>query len=98
MAPMNFVVGLYLINKEFGGSEEGGWWYTAGTLERTLKVFTTEQAADAWAYRYNTLLKKWVNRGRKRDIGSVCCTGAYQARVEHLVLPLRFPAVHPHYE
>lgn len=98
MAPVNYVVGLYEVNMQKGGSEEGGWYYLAGNLETTLKAFPTEEAAYQYATRYNRRLNRWVNRGRRRDLGSVCCTGAYQARVEYLILPLRFPAERPYYE
>jgi len=29
---MKHLVGLYLVDKKFGGPEEGGWYYTAGEL------------------------------------------------------------------
>lgn len=98
MAPMNYVIGLYLVDRKYGGPEEGGWWYDAGELQTTLKAFPTSEKAHAYADRYNALLKRFVNRGRRRDLGSVCCEGAYQAHVHHIVVPLRFPATRPYYE
>jgi len=34
-----FFVSLYLVEKRYGGPEEGGWWYTAHTYVRNLGKF-----------------------------------------------------------
>ena len=36
-------VNVYNCSQGYGGSEEGGWWYTEGVFEESHKVFTQEE-------------------------------------------------------
>lgn len=35
---MNKYINVYRLTDEYGGPEEGGWWYTAGEPEVSLRV------------------------------------------------------------
>jgi hypothetical protein len=37
-------VTAYFINREYGGPEEGGWWYNSSTLIESVQVSTPEEA------------------------------------------------------
>lgn len=93
----NYIVGVYLVDKAYGGPEEGGWWYNTGELCRTLRVFHTEEAAISYAKRLQDKLNVFLNKGR-REISSVLSTGRYYAEIHDNVLPEHYPAVRPHYE
>jgi hypothetical protein len=94
------VVAVYDVDRRFGGREEGGWWYDAGSLVRTMRVFPTEDRAVAYARRLNEKLRSRVfgpNAG-KRDIGSVLSEGELQAWVMDDPAPAGFPDRKPRYE
>ena len=51
-------VGIYSTGENYGGPEEGGWWYTAGDLEHHDKVrsfYSLKQAQE-----YAVELRKWI--------------------------------------
>lgn len=86
-------VTLYLVDRAYGGPEEGGWWYNTGRVVAAWPVATREAAegvcelAEAAGY---------TNEGR-RDIGSVLSEGAYRYHFDWE--PGRdFPDHRPHYE
>lgn len=91
---------LYLIDRAYGGPEEGGWYYTCGhpVIEKGLPLpswhntLVEAEAADA-------LMEdacKALNEGR-RDINSVLSEGIYQARICEGA-PKPYPETKPHYE
>lgn len=51
-----FVVAVYDCGQRYGGPEEGGWWYDAGSLVRPVKLLRGEDRAYAYARRLNTRL------------------------------------------
>jgi hypothetical protein len=62
-------VALYENDREYGGPEEGGWWYEVGTLiPGTQRSFLLEDAPQALVYR-DTLVARypyqrgWMSRG-----------------------------------
>ena len=93
-----WMLGFYEIDRAWGGSEEGGWWFDCGQLVRPLKmVIGTEEQAWAQARRANDLLD--VLQRRKRDVGSVIYSGGrHRVCVYENSLPAAYPEQRPHYE
>lgn len=103
-------VNVYDVALAWGGSEEGGWWYTAGSPEESVKVHSQEQLDRVLAekraeyeldengeYLYKD---QWdhpnFDRSRNRRLGDV--NGfAYEIRVEKHFAQ-HFPQERPHYE
>lgn len=48
---MSYLIAVYDCAQQFGGPEEGGWWYDAGTLVRVVKVKRSREAAILYSYR-----------------------------------------------
>jgi hypothetical protein len=106
--PTSFTVAVYLVDQVYGGPEEGGWWFQAGTIVDPAsldipfemaapRVFKDEDAATEHADAVNLALKK-INAGRP-SLTSVLSEGRYWAQVHPgFVPPDHFPAVTPHYE
>lgn len=91
------VVAFYEIDRNYGGPEEGGWWYDSGSLVRVSRVFKSEDAALAYARRANDLLH-FLQR-RCRPVSSVAYSGGrYAAEVYENAAPPAFPMERPHYE
>jgi hypothetical protein len=95
--PKTFLVGVYLIDKRYGGPEEGGWWYTAGELVRIVRLFKNEHAATQYEARLNDKLRVTLNKGR-RSISSVLSQGQYRAIFFEDFAPQHFPKERPRYE
>ncbi len=99
---MAYTVAVYLVDKAFGGSEEGGWWFEYGepSAEHAefTKGFRSEQqdAAQSYADYLNSAFGSMWNKGR-RPIDSVLSEGQYFARVQE-GQPKPYPATRPHYE
>ena len=98
-------VAVYMVDRVYGGPEEGGWYYTAGLPDTDMAQFTRlfkgqGEEAPAAARRYRDRLAKRLvdklNVGR-RDIGSVLSEGQYMACLEE-GYPAAFPQERPHYE
>ena len=51
-----FTIAFYEIDRAYGGSEEGGWWFDTGRLERIARTFKNEAAAYKWCNRANHIL------------------------------------------
>jgi hypothetical protein len=55
----HWTLAAFEIDKAYGGSEEGGWWYNTGTLERIIacrfcteeEAFKLSRHANDWLYR-----------------------------------------------
>lgn len=96
-----FVVSVYLVDRAFGGYEEGGWYYTYGIPQREatplLRTFRAEDEAYAYMQRLQRALDVTWNHGR-HDIGSVLSEGEYRAIVDENEMPHHFPQEIPHYE
>jgi len=100
VATTSFVVAVYDCSMCWGGPEEGGWWYDAGTLVRIVKLFKTEDAAYQYCRRLNSKLESRVfgpNQG-KHSYTSVLSESELRASVYENVAPLGFPDHRPHYE
>ncbi|WP_024517007.1 hypothetical protein [Bradyrhizobium sp. Tv2a-2] len=102
-----WTVAIYLVDRAYGGPEEGGWYYNCGDRvdhaldgiepEYLLTVKPDEKSSDAWCASLQALLDETVNVGR-RDIGSVLSTGKYYAEVHNGHSPKHYPETRPHYE
>lgn len=94
---MKYYVTIYLIDRAYGGGEEGGWWFTYGepTDTELNQVCINKGFAKRYAEKLEAIVKKW-NRGR-HDIYSVLSEGIYEVRLE-TVPPAPFPSERPHYE
>ena len=44
---MTIYLNLYDVGQAYGGSEEGGWWYSVGEYLETVGTFATRDAAKA---------------------------------------------------
>jgi hypothetical protein len=97
-----FCVSVYLVNKAWGGPEEGGWWYTYG-IPAAEYGWKTKCFGD-WddAHAYVNELNEWIDEAHindgRRDIGSVLSEGQYQAHMDEGTYPAPWPAKRPHYE
>lgn len=94
-----YIVSYYLLNRGYGGPEEGGWWFDYGdvepSLDRFARGFATEDAAYDYARRLNRHVSPKLNDGG-HDINSVLCDGVYEAIVSE-GYPKSFPEEIPHY-
>lgn len=97
-----FVAAAYLVERRYGGPEEGGWWYDAGDpidddpdLPSPVVTATRDEAYAAMRIMRDTL-DATVNVGR-REKSSVLSDGVYEAHVSP-GYPRSFPEDRPHYE
>lgn len=77
-------INVYLVDRAYGGPEEGGWYYTYYKLEETIPVLAPV-GQDVFEYA-KAEAKRWretvySNDGR-RPISSVLSEGRYDVRVE----------------
>jgi hypothetical protein len=98
---------IYMEDKEYGGPEEGGWWYNAGyplpkgtgeqscQLDDHARFFMEHREAVAWAQRLEEQFKD-INNSRP-SISSMRSSGRYTVKVT-LGLPKAYPEERPHYE
>jgi hypothetical protein len=100
-APMH-MVSVYLIDRAYGGPEEGGWYYTYGEPQTDFVRYQREFPYHAEASAYREQLQVWLDREhnsqRRSDIGSVLSEGCYRARIDSGHVPRPFPTQRPHYE
>ena len=87
-------INVYLIDKAYGGPEEGGWWYEYGKVIRSKQVVPIEVEA---AKETELLWCDEENKHRRSDIGSVLSEGMYVVYVEDEP-GADFPTHTPHYE
>ena len=95
-----FTVAIYLIDRAYGGPEEGGWWYEHGEpapehCDHT-RGFANEEAAIGYAAKLTDDVCPLLNVGRP-PIHSVSSCGRYVARAIE-GNPAAYPATRPHYE
>jgi hypothetical protein len=100
-------VGLYLVDRDYGGPEEGGWWYDYG-VHVLANEYPEGFAPRAFAIKDRAAARAYcdeiqaaadpMNEGR-REIGSVLSTGRYEAKMlDGDTLPLRWPEQRPTYD
>lgn len=107
-----YSVAVYMVDRQYGGPEEGGWYYDAGVLinytedgmedvlaalgEDRTFTFPTRQAAAAFRDKLESLLSETLNKGR-RPLHSVLSNGMYRAEVHENFPPPYWPSERPYY-
>jgi hypothetical protein len=84
---------VYFVDRCYGGPEEGGWYYDAGQVERTILVrkgVSLDRARD----RVQRVVDAW-NEGCA-PLHSVLSTGRYALRVQD-TLGKDYPEERPYY-
>jgi hypothetical protein len=97
---MTYLVGVYDCAQQFGGPEEGGWWYDSGDLVRVVGVYHSHDKAMDHCCKLNQRLRSRVfgpNKG-KHEYTSVVSEGEVSAMVWENRAPEHFPNRRPHYE
>ena len=105
--PQLYWVAIYLVALEYGGPEEGGWWYEVGVLVTDARayaeiglppvVYFRREEAEAMRLRMELRLNETLNVGR-RPLSSTLSTGRYYAEIHETELPSHYPDVPPTYE
>ena len=93
-----FTVAVYELEQCYGGSEEGGWWYTAGNLQYVSRVFDDKDKAYAHASRMNRTYEYRVRGASRKHWSAIYSGGQYDARVYEGDAPKYFPQSRPYYE
>jgi hypothetical protein len=109
VGPAFYSVAIYLVDRAYGGPEEGDWYYDCGVIvtevldgipvPEMVRLFAADQldAAHVWSGVLQAKLDTTVNVGRP-SIGSVLSQGRYKAKVEDGLPRHHWPEVQPHYE
>lgn len=102
-----FAVAVYLVDRAYGGPEEGGWYYDYSERAPEPRFVALTRVFDRLpdALDYSNTLDETVldveNEGRP-EIWSVNSRGRYRALVfdleEHPLLPEVLPKERPYYE
>ena len=96
-----YCVSIYMTDRQYGGGEEGGWWYNVGEPVKELamhtRIFNNLIEAQDYAESLRAYLIPDLNVGR-RDISSVLCDGVYEAIIDYDEYPSAYPKETPHYE
>lgn len=85
-------VNVYLVQRCYGGPEEGGWWYDAGEPVASVPVWSNEEKEET-----KLKLKEKFNNDENVPISSVLSKGEYQIYVEDDFAQI-FPKSKPYYE
>jgi hypothetical protein len=85
-------VRAYEVGREYGGAEEGGWWYDAGSAVTANVEFTNFDEALAYV---NKLREEYPRTGRR---SSVLGGEDYDVDYSDQPLPDYFPEFRPFYE
>jgi len=91
-------VAIYDCNREYGGPEEGGWWYDTGSLVSREGTFWNRSNAWREANRMNAWCEADNTANQRRPIYSVLCNGVLGAYVMPYPAPAGFPQRTPRYE
>ena len=105
--PMLFWIAVYLVQLEWGGPEEGGWWFEEAGLVMAPDIYAdlgvmpacrlSEAEADTIAAEMRTGLAA-LNEGRPA-LSSILSRGLYDVRVVRAnTLPPCIPESPPRYE
>jgi hypothetical protein len=94
---------IALVERHYGGPEEGGWWYDSVTVDDPEAMLLTSEAGGPWVSksedfisRIATLVSKIIDDEKLNDVAAY--EGA-QYRVEIFEgYPRNYPTHKPHYE
>lgn len=95
-----FTVSIQELEQQYGGPEEGGWWYDSGTPAPEFQQLTRtfKSARKAWRYR-DRLQDHAVKARAGRPYWSAAYAGGdYRAVVQKGTAPRPFPTARPYYE
>lgn len=103
MRRRRFVVSIHELDRCFGGREEGGWWFDAGTPARdpALRRHTRVFRSSAKASRYCGRLEGVASRASlgARSLGSVLYAGGqYRPVIQKGEQPRPWPERTPRWE
>ena len=87
-------VNVYLVDLQYGGPEEGDWFFRTGEPVRSIPASTQRDAERA--FRLTSRIVDRLNVGRP-DIASIASCGRYEAQIERRPAR-RWPAKVPRYE
>jgi hypothetical protein len=94
---MRSIVAFYEVDREYGGPEEGGWYFSSGRFVRAIGFYLTDEAAITAVRRANRLLDRLQKH--RRSVESVLYDGGrFRAFSFTGLSPERFPVNRPHYE
>jgi hypothetical protein len=94
---MRSIVAFYEVDQEYGGPEEGGWYFSSGRFVRAIGFYLTDEAAITAVRRANRLLDSLQKH--RRSVESVLYDGGrFRAFSFTGLPPERFPVNRPHYE
>lgn len=69
-------IAVYQLYRNYGGPEEGGWWYDSGQLERTTKrVFVDIDEASEVCHKMNHWLRFFQRRNKRPNRFSMAYSG-----------------------
>lgn len=93
-----FTVAVYATSRQYGGPEEGGWWYNHSELIRPLRSFKSSDRAYEYCRRFNEKSGSPIgpNFGR-RSMYSVIGDDRIEAMVCEDAVPRRLPEERPYY-
>lgn len=91
-------VNVYDRDREYGGPEEGGWWYDTGRFLKSRPCRSKDEAEE-FAARWQRFLDTVHNkpRGSRANLNSVLCEGKLCCSVQRYPGE-DYPEVRPHYE
>ena len=96
-----YCISVYMVDRAYGGPEEGGWWYDYGdpVLENGIPTPVFVHSLDEAFSIRDEMDKKLddFNKGRP-SIDSVLSQGRYEAVIDTDRLPRHFPETRPYYE
>lgn len=70
---MRSIVAFYEVDREYGGPEEGGWYFSSGRFVRAIGFYLTDEAAITAVRRANRLLDRLQKH--RRSVESVLYDG-----------------------
>lgn len=96
-----YTVSVFLIDRMWGGPEEGGWWFDAGYpatdhYRTYTRTFTSRESALQYRESLDHTIIDHANDGR-HPISSMASDGEYRVYVCEGA-PKPFPESRPHYE
>lgn len=97
-----YTVGIFELGEEYGGPEEGGWWYSTGTPAPEFAHLTrTFKGRARKAVRYMARIRKHAEAASRgaRPVHSVLYSGGqYDARMQNGNTARAWPQRCPRYE